>query len=181
MKIIFRLQQKIILNLFLKCSLQADGTGIWNDDDGAILNESNLLPVSYYNWVVCGPMYQFVRNQLFGYPYAGRSSRYNATFTVNANGAPRIKKYVEFNTSDFRRSDVNIRDMRYADVLLMYAEALNEIGKKDEAKTAIDKVIDRVRQEDGLTDPLEETDIIDLKTVQQLLDLGAVDVYEFGR
>lgn len=157
-----------------------DGTGIWNDDDGSVLNESNLLPVSYYRWVVCGPMYQFKRNALYGYAYAGRSSRYSATFTTNANGAPRIKKYVEFNTSDFRRSDVNIRDMRFADVLLMYAEALNEIGKKEEAKAAVDKVIGRVRHEDGLTDPQEETDITDLKTVRQLLDLGSVDVYEFS-
>ncbi len=157
-----------------------DGTGIWNDDDGAISNESNLLPVAYFNWVVLGSMYQFVRNQYFGPASAGRSSRYNAIFTTNANGAPRIKKYVEFNTSDFRRSDVNIRDMRYADVLLMYAEALNEIDRKDDAKAALDKVIDRVRQEDGLADPMTATGIIDLKTVQQLLDRGYGGVYDFS-
>lgn len=157
-----------------------DGTGIWNDDDGAVANESNLLPVVYFRWVGSGPMYQFVRNQYFGPATAGRSSRYNAIFTTNANGAPRIKKYVEFNTSDFRRSDVNIRDMRYGDVLLMYAEALNEIDKKDDAKNAIDKIIDRVRQEDGLTDPSAPTDIKDLKTVQQLIDFGFAGSYDFS-
>ena len=157
-----------------------DGTGIWNSDDAAIMNESNLLPVAYFNWVVLGPMYTFKRNQFYGPAAAGRSPRYNATFTTNANGAPRIKKYVEFNTSDFRRSDVNIRDMRYADVLLMYAEALNEIDRKDDAKAVLDQVIDRVRQEFGLTDPSANTTVKDLKTVHQLIDFGFAGSYTFS-
>jgi hypothetical protein len=157
-----------------------DGTGIWNSDDASVMNESNLLPVAYFNWVVLGSMYQFKRNQFYGPETAGRSPRYSATFTVNANGAPRIKKYVEFNTSDFRRSDVNIRDMRYADVLLMYAEALNEIDRTDDAKLALDLVIDRARQEFGLTDPSTNTSVRDLKTVQQLIDFGFAGSYNFS-
>lgn len=157
-----------------------DGTGIWNEDDGAVANESNLLAVEYFNWVVLGSMYQFKRNQFFGPASAGRSARYDAIFTTNANGAPRIKKYVEFNTGDFRRSDVNIRDMRFADVLLMYAEALNEIGRMDDAKAPLDQVIERVRKEGGLMDPSASTAIRDLKTVQQLIDFGFAGSYVFS-
>lgn len=148
----------------------ADGTAIWNEDDGQILNESNLLPVSYFRWASAGPMLPYLRNQLFGPAGAGRGPRYNATFGLNPGGAWRIIKYVEFNTSDFRRSDVNIRDMRYADVLLMYAEALNEIGRTAEAKTQINVVINRVRLEADLANESDWTGAKELQTVEQLLD-----------
>jgi hypothetical protein len=157
-----------------------EGTGVWNEDDSSLSNESNLLAVSYFNWLSAAPMYQFKRNQLFGPASAGRSPRYNATFATNKGGAPRIKKFVEFNTSDFRRSDVNLRDLRYSDVWLMYAEALNENSRTPDAKVAIDKVIDRVRQEQGLTDPTAATKILDLKTVQQLINYGALENYTFS-
>lgn len=156
-----------------------DGTAVWALDDSPGVTEGNLLPVSYFNWATLGPMLQFKRNQLYGPESAGRSARYNSTFGQRPNGAPRIIKYVEFNTSDFRRSDVNIRDMRYADVLLMYAEALNEADRTGDAKPYIDEVVERVRKEAGLMSASDETGIRDLKTVQQLLDFGGIDGYTF--
>ncbi len=156
-----------------------DGTGVWANDDSPGVVEGNLLPVSYFRWATLGPMLQFKRNQLYGPASSTRSARYNSTFGQNPNGAPRIIKYVEFNTSDFRNSDVNIRDMRYADVLLMYAEALNESDRTGDAKPYIDKVIERVRLEAGLINASDETTTRDLKTVQQLLDFGGIESYTF--
>ncbi|WNH11306.1 RagB/SusD family nutrient uptake outer membrane protein [Thalassobellus suaedae] len=46
------------------------------------------------------------------------------------------------------RSGINERIMRYADVLLMYAEALNETGTTSEAYTYIQEVRDRVNLPD---------------------------------
>lgn len=146
-----------------------DGTSLWSDD-ATESAEHNFLAVQYFNWAQTGPLFQFLRNELFGFPWAGRGPRYNATFGPRLAGQAdnRIIKFVEFNTSDFRKSDVNLRDMRYADVLLMYAEALNENGQTDAAIFEIDKIIDRVRQESGLAGSSEATGITELKTVEQL-------------
>lgn len=157
-----------------------DGTGIWDEDDEPGIGESNLLPVSYFNWSSLGAMAQFKRNELFGPPSGVRGPRYNGAFGTNAAGRPRIIKYVEFNTSDFRRSDVNIRDMRYADVLLMYAEAINEFDQTDDAKEIINQVIDRVRKEMGMADRSEFTSSKELKTVEQLIDFGSIELYNFS-
>lgn len=145
----------------------ADGSAVWNDDDSPVTNETHLLNVYMYNWWAVGAMYMWQRNQQFGPAWAGRGPRYSSTFDGEE---ARPIKYVEYNTGDARRSDVNLRDMRYADVILMYAEALNEEGRTSDAIVEIDKVIDRVRQESGLADPEDWTDIKELQTVQQLLD-----------
>lgn len=46
------------------------------------------------------------------------------------------------------RSEINYRLMRYADVLLMYAEALNELGRTEEAYDYIQQVRDRANLPD---------------------------------
>ncbi|SNZ01750.1 RagB/SusD family nutrient uptake outer membrane protein [Flagellimonas pacifica] len=146
-----------------------DGTALWSDD-ATESAEHNFIPVQYFRWAETGPMFNFLRNALFGPPWAGRGPRRAATFGSRWDDGNynRIIKFVEFNTNDFRKSDVNLRDMRYSDVLLMYAEALNENGQTPEAITQVDIVIDRVRQESGLANPSDWTDITELKTVEQL-------------
>ncbi len=55
-----------------------------------------------------------------------------------------FKKY-SFNADENFYSGTNIALIRYADVLLMYAEALNENGKTDDAITEVNKVRERGR------------------------------------
>ncbi len=143
-----------------------DGTALWSDDqpDSA---EHNFLAVRYFRWWQTGGMLNFRRNQYFGPQWEGIGPRRKATFDGDGV-APRITKHVEFNTNIAQKSDVNLRDMRYSDVLLMYAEALNENGQTQEAIIQIDLVIERVRKEVGLTDASESTSITELKTVAQL-------------
>ena len=143
-----------------------DGTALWSDDQPASA-EHNFLAVRYFRWWQTGGMLNFRRNQYFGPMWAGIGPRRKATFDGDGR-APRITKHVEFNTNLAQKSDVNLRDMRYADVLLMYAEALNENGQTTEAITQIDSVIERVRKEAGLANASEFTNITELKTVAQL-------------
>jgi hypothetical protein len=60
-----------------------------------------------------------------------------------AGYAPR-KYQKDVGSEDGNGSDVNIRIMRYADVLLMHAEASNELNNQAAAKTDIDILRDRV-------------------------------------
>ena len=41
---------------------------------------------------------------------------------------------------------MNVRILRYADVVLMYAEAANELGKTEEARTALNEIRARARR-----------------------------------
>lgn len=57
-------------------------------------------------------------------------------------------KFVDFTTGVQGDGGINFTSLRYADVLLMYAEALNQNGKQDEALTYLNQVRDRA----GLND-----------------------------
>lgn len=54
-----------------------------------------------------------------------------------------IRSDVTQKNNDRRQTVMNIQQMRYADVLLMYAESLNETGDQAGAKTYIDMVRNR--------------------------------------
>ncbi len=63
---------------------------------------------------------------------------------------PYIKKWVDPEAPDNFAADNNFIVIRYADVLLMFAEAENEVnGPTDEAYTAVDQLLDRARHADG--------------------------------
>lgn len=49
----------------------------------------------------------------------------------------------DFRTTEDRHSQLNFRVIRYADILLMYAECLNELGKTTDAYTYVDLVRER--------------------------------------
>ncbi|MCY4254497.1 MAG: RagB/SusD family nutrient uptake outer membrane protein [Flavobacteriaceae bacterium] len=146
-----------------------DGTALWSDDQPASA-EHNFLTVRYFYWRQTGGMLNFRRNQYFGPKWAGIGPRRMATFSSERGPGegPRITKHVNTELVIRQKSDVNLRDMRYSDVLLMYAEALNENGQTSEAIVQIDLVIERVRKEFGLADASEWTGITELKTVAQL-------------
>ncbi|MCF8227113.1 MAG: RagB/SusD family nutrient uptake outer membrane protein [Bacteroidales bacterium] len=56
---------------------------------------------------------------------------------------PEVKRPVG---NEYEQSNYNVKIMRYADLLLMYAEACNEIQDTDEALWALEKVRNRARQ-----------------------------------
>jgi len=60
-----------------------------------------------------------------------------------------VRKYYDPNHEDHLFSSINIITMRYADVLLMYAEAMNEQGKMD--KNVWDRTVRAIRQRAGFT------------------------------
>ena len=81
--------------------------------------------------------------------------------TVNF-GAPRFNKWIDYSLNPLTnqaQSGLNFPVIRYADVLLMYAEALNEIngGPTQEAYDAINKVRERAHIAD-LAPELNQSD-----------------------
>ncbi len=60
-----------------------------------------------------------------------------------------IRKWVEFGNNDYWNSEINIILIRYADVLLMYAEAQNEATGPD---ASVYDAINAVRQRAGMPD-----------------------------
>ena len=83
-------------------------------------------------------------------PQANSTTVYNGTPWPHAEDAIYPRKYTHdglgFDTESQGRvelSEINYRVMRYADVLLMYAEALNELGQTSEAYQYIQQVRDR--------------------------------------
>ncbi|HRU63816.1 MAG TPA: RagB/SusD family nutrient uptake outer membrane protein, partial [Paludibacteraceae bacterium] len=61
------------------------------------------------------------------------------------------KKYTNYDTrttEDHENNGINIRVVRLADIYLMYAEALNELGRTSESYQYIDKVRRRVNLPD---------------------------------
>lgn len=58
---------------------------------------------------------------------------------------PHFNKYYDYNTSSLSNNGVNIPVIRYAEVLLFYAEAQNELGNTDEAYKAFNQVYNRAR------------------------------------
>ncbi|MBT32263.1 MAG: RagB/SusD family nutrient uptake outer membrane protein [Thalassobius sp.] len=63
--------------------------------------------------------------------------------TVHTSTIPIFTKYWEEGESNPSNSDANMHVIRYADALLMYAEALNEIGQTDKAYTFLNRVRER--------------------------------------
>ena len=60
---------------------------------------------------------------------------------------------------------MNVRILRYADVVLMFAEAANELGKSDEARTAVNEIRARARRgaAAGILPDITETDQASLR------------------
>ena len=63
----------------------------------------------------------------------------DGTFAENIYG----RKFVDFTTGLVGDGGINFTALRYADVLLMYAEALNELGTTQEALTYLNQVRER--------------------------------------
>ena len=62
---------------------------------------------------------------------------------VRISSIPIFVKYWEENEPVTSNSDANIHVFRYADALLMYAEALNEVGQTENAHTYLNRVRER--------------------------------------
>lgn len=80
--------------------------------------------------------------------------------TQNAPTMYNMKAYVPFALAaqDNQGADQNVRVMRYAEVLLMHAEAANELGKTAEALAAVNQVRARARGSNaGAVPDLTET------------------------
>ena len=63
--------------------------------------------------------------------------------SIHICSIPVFVKYWEENESVTTNSDCNIHIIRYADALLMYAEALNEVGQTDKALDNLNRVRER--------------------------------------
>jgi tetratricopeptide (TPR) repeat protein len=63
--------------------------------------------------------------------------------SVHTSSIPIFTKYFEEGESIAGNSDANMHVIRYADALLMYAEALNEVGQTDKALTYLNRVRER--------------------------------------
>ncbi|SDM31277.1 Starch-binding associating with outer membrane [Catalinimonas alkaloidigena] len=92
---------------------------------------------------------------IYGNPWLGRAG---TTIPALAPGAIYPRKFTNDGMPDYLggneydwRSGINYRLMRYADVLLMYAEALNELGRTADAYPLIQQVRDRAHLPDLAT------------------------------
>lgn len=78
----------------------------------------------------------------------------------------------------FADYDINYRYLRYAEVLLLYAESLNEVGQSDLALVYLNMVRERARNT-PITDPQRESCIYDLSYTGDLLpDVTTTDQAE---
>ena len=68
--------------------------------------------------------------------------------SVHRSSIPLFVKYWEEGERIGGNSDANIHVLRYADALLLYAEALNEVGRTDEALTQLNRVRKRAFNSD---------------------------------
>ena len=85
--------------------------------------------------------------------YSDEDERKAATFTtdfvslidgsIHTSSIPIFTKYWEEGETNPANSDANMHVIRYADALLMYAEALNEIGQTPKALTYLNRVRER--------------------------------------
>ncbi len=85
--------------------------------------------------------------------YADEDERKAATFTtdfvslidgsIHTSTIPIFTKYWEEGERNPANSDANMHIIRYADALLMYAEALNDLGQTAEALTYLNRVRER--------------------------------------
>jgi hypothetical protein len=103
----------------------------------------------------------------------GRGPKYNALFPDRSdkrycNGKTSLWKYLGINYDEnLRRSNISERDAnviyyRYADILLMKAEALNELGRVAEAQNYVTQTAERAGMLPvaGITDQTEMRNII---------------------
>tara|TARA_R110002096_G_scaffold33736_1_gene97101 strand:+ start:206 stop:1639 length:1434 start_codon:yes stop_codon:yes gene_type:complete len=63
--------------------------------------------------------------------------------SIHTSTIPIFTKYWEENESNPSNSDANMNVIRYSDALLMYAEALNEIGQTESAAIHLNRVMER--------------------------------------
>ncbi|WP_372755323.1 RagB/SusD family nutrient uptake outer membrane protein [Labilibaculum sp.] len=97
--------------------------------------------------------------------------QWKATLTFNRTGYYQEKMYVtpEERASSIRNNANNIRVMRYADVLLMYAEACYETSEEGNATWAVNQVRSRA----GLTDVTSAgSDLLDAIYAERRLELA---------
>jgi hypothetical protein len=89
-----------------------------------------------------------VRGPLFTSVYGGSfiSKNYNADISQRVWYRKYLDDYFRTNQFEVFNSPINFRALRFADVLLMYAEALNNLGRTTEAYAHVN----RVRQRAGL-------------------------------
>ncbi len=81
------------------------------------------------------------------YEYQPHPSIGTTTDDINKTSAPTgygFRKYIDYDLDALDQGDVDIKLIRYAEVLLMYAEALAGQGKDSEALIYLDMVRDRV-------------------------------------
>jgi len=95
-------------------------------------------------------------------------------------GKPYIKKWVDAGRDNFKdnnsRTNLNVLVIRFADVLLIYAEAENEANGPANAYTAINRVRDRARLPalSGLTQAQFRNSVRKERTTSCLLNTAAV-------
>lgn len=89
-----------------------------------------------------------VRGPEFTQVYGGSfvSKNYDANISNRVWYRKYLDDYFRINEFEIFNSPINFRALRYADVLLMYAEALNNLGQTGNAY----QYVDRVRQRAGL-------------------------------
>lgn len=63
--------------------------------------------------------------------------------SVHTSSIPIFTKYWEENEPNPNNSDANMHVIRYADAILMYAEALNEIGQSAAAAVQLNRIMER--------------------------------------
>lgn len=66
--------------------------------------------------------------------------------SIHTSTIPIFTKYWEENETNPNNSDANMHVIRYADAILMYAEALNEIGQLSLALVQVNRIIERAHQ-----------------------------------
>ncbi|SHO61003.1 RagB/SusD family nutrient uptake outer membrane protein [Algoriphagus zhangzhouensis] len=66
--------------------------------------------------------------------------------SIHTSTIPIFTKYWEENETNPNNSDANMHVIRYADAILMYAEALNEIGQSSLALVQVNRIIERAHQ-----------------------------------
>jgi len=67
---------------------------------------------------------------------------------VYTSGIPLFYKYYDETTTNCRNTDINFQVLRYSDALLMYAEALNELGSTSQAEPFLNRVRSRAFNDD---------------------------------
>jgi tetratricopeptide (TPR) repeat protein len=136
-----------------------EGSDVWIDADSPDVGEHNFHHIIYWNW-----WKNVASDDLLWNTFEYKDPRVNLAFQ---SWSGRTFKYTEKNPSrliDIRQSDINIRLMRYADLLLMDAEALIELGTDENLALATSRINDvRKRARDNSEEALGEWELPLLK------------------